>query len=101
MSRFLATGIGKFSEPNEVESMEMKAIDKEDYLYKVAIIFDHVIGYAQHVPNPKMLYYKYRGPVLDVELSSGREVSILCDFNRFDEAYFKHYTEKTIMIKPN
>lgn len=101
MSRLLATAIGKRTIPNEIEGMETPASKREDYLFKVAIIFDNVEAYSQYVPNPKIGYYHYTGPMTEICLSNGIEYMILMDFNTFDEAYFKYYTEKTIMIKPN
>lgn len=101
MSRLLAVAIGKRYDLNELEGAETPAIKRDDYLYKVAIIFDSVVLYSQYNPNPEVPYYKHTGPMTKVLLSNDEELMILMKFEVFDEAYFKHYTEKTIMIKPN
>ncbi len=101
MSRLLAMGIGKRFIPNEPEGCETPAIEREDFFYKVGIIFDNVADYREFNPNPNLPYYQDKRPKTQIELHSGKEIMIVMPFEVFDGAYFKYYTEKTIMIRPN
>lgn len=101
MCRLVTKGIGKRWIPNEIEGMETPAIQRPDYYFTTSIIYDHVIGYEEFVPNPNVPYYQYDGPLTEIVLSNGTERMIMMPFSVFDKYYSQHYAERTIMIRPN
>lgn len=85
----ILSAIGKFTDPNLPEDITRNHIEEPDYLFRIAILPESIIGYEEYIPNPEHPYYQYKGPIIKILLTEDYERMCLISFDEFNQLYQK------------